>query len=269
MNTAFGIIAIIFYLLAATRLGVLALANEDIPRNNARTQAFVGGAIALVLNGLVLSSVILVNEGLNLGFSNAWALTSWVVALLVLFIALRKPVENLLIIFFPMTALGLILIYLSPSHHIVAEATPIGLKAHILLSIIAYSLLTVAAFQAVLLAFQEHQLRNKQPTMIMNVLPPMQIMEDLLIQIIAVGLFILSLSLATGFMFVHDIFIQHISHKTVLSLLSWLVFAMLLGGRRYQGWRGQKLIRWTLGGFCMLVLAFFGSKLVLELLGRV
>jgi ABC-type uncharacterized transport system permease subunit len=269
MNTTFGVIAFIFYLLAATRLGMLILADEDVPQNNAKTQAFVGGAIALILNGLVLNSVIFVNEGLDLGFSNTWALISWVIALLVLFIALRKPVENLLVIFFPMAALGLILIYLSPSHHIVAETAPMGLKVHILLSIIAYSLLTVAAFQAVLLAFQEHQLRNKQPTVIMNVLPPMQIMEDLLIRIIAVGFFILSLSLATGFMFVHDIFTQHLSHKTVLSLLSWLVFALLLWGRWYKGWRGQKLIRWTLGGFCILVLAFFGSKLVLEILGRV
>jgi len=95
-------------------------------------------------------------------------------------------------------------------------------------------------------------------------------MEDLLIRIIAVGFFILSLSLAPGFMFIHDIFAQHLIHKTVLSLLSWLVFAVLLGGRWSKGWRGQKLIRWTLGGFGMLVLAFFGSKLVLELiLGRV
>jgi ABC-type uncharacterized transport system permease subunit len=270
MNMSLGIIAFIFYLLAASRLGVLIYASEDVPRQKAKIQAFSVGAVAIILNGILLNSAIFVSGGLDLGFSNAWALISWIIAMVILLIAIRKPVENLLVIFFPLAALGLLLILLFPSHHILAESATMGLKMHILLSIIAYSLLTVAAFQAALLAFQEYQLSRKQPIIIMNVLPPMQIMEDLLIRIIAVGFFLLSLSLATGFMFLHDIFAQHLIHKTVLSLLSWLVFAVLLWGRWYKGWRGQKLIRWTLGGFCTLVLAFFGSKLVLEMiLGRV
>ena len=270
MDTTLGIIAFIFYLLAASRLGRLIYAGEDVPRKRAKVQAFSIGAIAIILNGILLNSTIFVSGGLDLGFSNAWALISWIIASVVLLIAIRRPVENLLVIFFPLAALGLLLILLFPTHRILAESVAMGLKIHILLSIIAYSLLTVAAFQAVLLAFQEYQLRHKQPTMIMKILPPMQIMEDLLIRIIAVGFFLLSLSLTAGFMFIHDIFAQHLIHKTVLSLLSWLVFGTLLWGRWYMGWRGQKLIRWTLGGFCMLMLAFFGSKLVLEMiLGRV
>lgn len=266
MNTAIGIIAFIFYLLAASRLGVLIYASEDVPRQQAKVQAFIVGAIAIILNGILLNSAVFVSGGLDLGFSNSWALISWIIALVVLLVAVRKPVENLLVIFFPLAALGLLLILFFPSHRILAESAAMGLKMHILLSIVAYSLLTVAAFQAAFLAFQEYQLSHKHPTIIMNILPPMQIMEDLLIRIIAVGFFILSLSLATGFMFIHDIFAQHLIHKTVLSLLSWLVFAALLWGRWYKGWRGQKLIRWTLGGFCMLMLAFFGSKLVLEMI---
>jgi len=257
MDTTLGIIAFIFYLLAASRLGVLIYASEDVPRQRAKVQAFCVGAIAIILNGFLLNSAIFVSSGLDLGFSNTWALISWIIAMVVLLVAIRKPVENLLVIFFPLAALGLLLILFFPSHRILAESAAMGLKMHILLSII---------FQAALLAFQEYQLSHKHPTVIMNVLPPMQIMEDLLIRIIAVGFFILSLSLATGFMFIHDIFAQHLIHKTVLSLLSWLVFAVLLWGRWYMGWRGQKLIRWTLGGFFILMLAFFGSKLVLEMI---
>lgn len=266
MNNALGIIASILYLLAATRLGMLIFVSEDAPHQQAKIQALTMGAIALILNGILLSSIIFVSGGLNLGFSNSWALISWLIALMVLIIAIRKPVENFLIIFFPLAALGLLFILLFPGHRIVAETAAMGLKIHILLSILAYSLLTVAAFQAMLLAFQEYQLSHKQPMVIMRILPPMQIMEDLLILIIAVGFFILSLSLATGFMFVHDIFAQHLIHKTILSLISWLVFAVLLWGRWSLGWRGQKIIRWTIGGFCTLVLAFFGSKLVLEMI---
>ena len=266
MNTALGIIALIFYLLAAARLSMLILANEDTPRQQAKFQAFTMGAIALVMNGFLLNNIIFVNGGLDLGFSNLWALVNWIVVLFVLLVAIRKPIENLLVIFFPLAALGLLLVLLFPGHHLLAETAAMGLKIHILFSIIAYSLLTVAAFQAIFLAFQEHQLSNKHPTMIMHILPPMQIMEDFLIRIIAVGFFILSLSLTTGFMFIHDIFAQHLIHKTILSIVSWLVFAVLLWGRWYLGWRGQKIIRWTIGGFCILMLAFFGSKLVLEII---
>lgn len=95
-------------------------------------------------------------------------------------------------------------------------------------------------------------------------LPPMQAMEKLLIQTLICGFFILSLSLATGFMFTYDMFAQHLVHKVFFSALAWCVFAFLLWGHWYFGWRGKKIIRWTLSGFSLLILAFFGSKLVLE-----
>lgn len=266
MNTALGITAFIFYLLAASRIGIRIYANQNTPQYTAKLQVLSLGSIAIILNGALLNSIIFVNGGLDLGFSNLWALISWIIALVILLIAICKPVENLLVIFFPLAALGLLFLLFFPSEHVLAESSAMGLKIHVLLSIIAYSLLTVAAFQAIVLAFQEYQLRHKHPAVIMHVLPPMQIMEDLLIRIIAVGFFILSLSLTTGFMFIHDIFSQHLIHKTVLSLLSWLVFSVLLWGRWHKGWRGQKLIRWTLSGFFMLALGFFGSKLVLEII---
>ena len=68
-----------------------------------------------------------------------------------------------------------------------------------------------------------------------------------------------------GVLFLEDIFAQHLVHKTVLSLTAWLVFAVLLWGRFQFGWRGRTAIRWTLSGFAVLLLAYFGSKFVLEL----
>jgi ABC-type uncharacterized transport system permease subunit len=85
-------------------------------------------------------------------------------------------------------------------------------------------------------------------------------------QLIGAGLVLLTLSLITGFLFLEDMFAQHLAHKTILSLLAWLVFAILLLGRYRSGWRGRIAIRWTLGGFISLMLAYFGSKMVLELI---
>ena len=134
-----------------------------------------------------------------------------------------------------------------------------------MLSIFAYCLLTIAALQALILALQERQISNKHPSTIMK-LPPLQVMETLLIQIITIGFFMLSLSLITGLMFIQDIFAQHLVHKTVLSIIAWAVFGILLWGHWAAGWRGKKLISWTMGGFICLMLAYFGSKLVLEII---
>jgi ABC-type uncharacterized transport system permease subunit len=91
-------------------------------------------------------------------------------------------------------------------------------------------------------------------------------METLLFQMLGVGVFFLSISLISGFMFVENLFAQHLVHKTVLSILAWIIFSSLLLGRTRYGWRGQLAIQWTLIGFVSLLLAYFGSKLVLELI---
>ena len=100
-------------------------------------------------------------------------------------------------------------------------------------------------------------------------LPPLQVQESLLFQLIGIGFFMLSLSLVSGVIFIDDIFAQHLVHKTALSLVAWVVFGVLLWGRWRHGWRGRTAIRWSLAGAVVLALAYFGSKLVLELvLGR-
>ena len=265
MSTYLGILALVFYLLATIKLSIVTLVKNGAKRG--KIQAFILGGIALMLSAGPLYNDIFVNGGLNLGFFKAGALVGWMIALITLVVATKKPVENLLIIFFPLAALALLLEMLFPnSNRFLAGSGSMGLNFHILLSILAYSLLTVATFQALLLAFQEHQLSSKKPSGIIHTLPPMQVMETLLIRMIAVGFFILSLSLATGLMFLHDIFAQHLMHKTVLSVTAWLGFGLLLWGHWYLGWRGKKLTRCTLSGFCALMLAYFGSKLVLEMI---
>ncbi|MDD1608146.1 MAG: cytochrome c biogenesis protein CcsA, partial [Methylococcaceae bacterium] len=89
---------------------------------------------------------------------------------------------------------------------------------------------------------------------------------SLLFQMLGAGVFFLSISLISGFIFVENLFAQHLVHKTVLSILAWIIFSSLLIGRSRYGWRGQLAIQWTLIGFVSLLLAYFGSKLVLELI---
>jgi len=259
----FSVIAICLYLATAGLLGYrifkLHLSTETI-----KFQIVSIAGVALLAHAVVLYQNIITTGGLNLGFYHSLSLMSWVVALLVILVTTVKPVENLSLVFLPLTALSLLMEQILPSHKVLTEASSIGLELHILLSVTAYSMLTIAALQSIVLAIQERLLRQKHPGRVMGVLPPLQTMEVVLIQILAIGFFLLSLSLATGMMFVHNIFAQHISHKIVLSILAWCVFATLLWGHWARGWRGKHLIRWTLSGFSLLVLAYFGTKIVYE-----
>jgi ABC-type uncharacterized transport system permease subunit len=180
--------------------------------------------------------------------------------------AANRPLDNLGIFVLPLAAVAIVLNMAYPSDRVLAGDTGVGVDLHIVISILAASMLTIAAFQAILLAYQERRLRLKRPGGVLQVLPPMQTQEVLLFQIIGLGFFLLSLSLVSGIMFLDDIFAQHLAHKTVLSICAWCVFAVLLWGRWRYGWRGRTATRWCLGGFAALMLAYFGSKLVLEVI---
>ena len=156
-----------------------------------------------------------------------------------------------------------------PTSHIILTSEAKELRLHILISILAYSVLSIAAIQAILLAIQNKYLRNKHPGGFIRSFPPMETMESLLFKMIGVGFVLQSISLVTGMLYLENMFEQHLAHKTILSIVSWFVFAVLLWGRWRFGWRGRVAIRWTLAGFIILLLAYLGSKMVLEIfLGR-
>ena len=126
--------------------------------------------------------------------------------------------------------------------------------------------LTLAAVQAAVLALQDHQLKNRHTKGIIQVLPPLQLMEGMLFELLWIGVALLTIAIVSGTIFVEDIFAQSLVHKTVLTIAAWLLFSALLWGHYRLGWRSHTAVRLTLLGFVLLMLAFFGSKLVLELI---
>ena len=129
----------------------------------------------------------------------------------------------------------------------------------------AYSMMTSAVIQASALALQERHVKHHHICGILGALPPLQSMEQVLFELIWIGMGLLTLSLLNGVIFIDDIFAQHLAHKTFFSILAWCIYATLLWGRHQLGWRSQTAARWTFGGFFALMLAYYGSKFVLEL----
>jgi ABC-type uncharacterized transport system permease subunit len=223
-------------------------------------------ATALALHAFVLANGSLTSNGLDLSFFKALSLIGWLVATLLFSTTLRHPLESLAIVLLPLVICTLIACCVAPAlnQQIVAAGT--GLQIHILGSLLAFAILSLAAAQALVLSYQDYHLRNHQLTSWVRHLPPLQHMEGFLFQLVWLGFALLSIALVSGWLFLDDVFAQHLVHKSVLSILAWIIFAMLLTGRILAGWRGRKAIHWTLGGFILLVLAYFGSKMVLEII---
>ena len=258
------ILAIVLYLLASALLTVTLIRGNGAASR--RTQVIMIALAAAVIHGGLLYTSLLTPEGLNLGIFHAASLVAMTTALLLLLATFVEPVENLGIAVFPVAAASIVLTMLYPAPHIITSASSWQLDSHILTSLLAYSILGLAVLQAILHAIQDHHLRNRSPGGFIRALPPLQTMESLLFQMIATGFTLLTLALVTGALFIEDIFAQQLVHKTTLSIIAWCVFAILLWGRWRFGWRGRTAIRWTIGGFIFLMLAYFGSKFVLELL---
>ena len=260
-----GLLAIVLYLVASSLL-TIRLVQAPAAGTCQRKQAFICAGAAVLIHGILLYPLILTGSGLNLGFFNAASLISLTTALLLLLAAFVEPVENLGIPVFTLAALMIALQLAYPEQQIITGSTTSWqLQGHILISLLAYSILGLAALQSILLAIQDYHLRNRSPGGFIRALPPLQTMESLLFQMIGVGFVLLSLALLSGILFLEDIFAQHLVHKSTLSIAAWVVFALLLWGRWRFGWRSRVAIRWTLWGYVFLMLAYFGSKFVLEL----
>ena len=143
------------------------------------------------------------------------------------------------------------------------------IQSHILISLVAYGLLTVGAIVALYALIQEKRLQARRLSSINQLFAPMETAEKLLFGITSAGFLMLLVAVSSGFAFVDNLFSQHLIHKTALSLLALILFGLLLVGRRFAGWRGKRAVYLYLWGFLVLCLAYFGSRFVLEeILGR-
>ena len=250
-----------FYLFSAFRQWLTASGKQPANRGLVLSAAMV----AALLHLGYLGSDMLAGKHINFAFFEVGSLISWVITLLLLFSSWKKPVDNLLISLLPMAALVLIFAALS-EQRVPLSNVSYGLAWHILLSILAYSVFTIAAVQSILLYLQDQSLKKHHLRGLVQNLPPLQTMDLLLFEMIWLGMALLTAAFIIGFPSVEDFYGQHLIHKVVFAVTGWLVFATLLFGRYRFGWRGVTASRWTLIGTGFLILSYFGSKFVVEVI---
>ncbi|MDX1692352.1 MAG: cytochrome c biogenesis protein CcsA [Ketobacteraceae bacterium] len=224
------------------------------------------GCGALMAHGLMVFNGLFKPDGVQLGVITLASFFMWVVVALGTASCLFRRIEPLLAPSYPLALLTVVIELVYADTTAPTSGLSKGMLFHIGSSLIAYSAMTLAFSQAVLIWIQNYQLKHRHIHDILRLLPPLQTMEDTLFDLVFTGFALLSVAILTGFVYVDDLFAQHLLHKTALTILSWLVLAILILGRFAWGWRGMIAVRWTLTGFVLLLLGFFGSKVVLELI---
>jgi ABC-type uncharacterized transport system permease subunit len=260
---ALACVAIALYLVASWRLGRYAAGTASQSAAPPGHAIALGSFAACAHLGVHVTAWVQ-SGGVDLRFFAALSLVALGMAALSTRVALNQRFDVLGGVVYPLAALF-------AGAYAAQGSGPVAsldwrLTLHAMLALLAYATLALAALLALMLWLQESALRRRQlDAPVLRWLPPLTELESLLFRSIAAGFALLSAALLSGGLFVDDLLAQHLVHKTVLSVLSWLVFGALLLGRARYGWRGRRAVRMTLGAMALLLLAFFGSKFVLEM----
>ena len=254
---------LLLYLLAA-----VAFTMSRLPRFGTRSRALFIVACIFTATGIgvhaeTLLNLVLPGHGFHLTIGDAVSLIGLELAVVALFASLVPSLRGIsggLVFLAAFTAL------LTDSSGTATQGVTIAwqVRAHILIALLSYGALTVGTIVALFALAQERRLRAAKLSPVNQLFAPLETTEKLLFALAATGFAGLTLAIATGTSFVTNLVEQHLAHKFALSLIAWVVFGILLAGRFWKGWRGKRAVRMYLGGFAILCLAYFGSRLILE-----
>ncbi|MCX9156834.1 cytochrome c biogenesis protein CcsA [Niveibacterium sp. 24ML] len=266
--------AILLHLPAASIYIGLAIAYRRLHGDsspNQRRWAQAALLVALLLHGAALANDISSPSGPRFGFAAALSMTLWLALVFYWLESFYTRIEGLTALAMPIAAISVLLQLIFPNEHMLPNAGSTAFRLHFIVAMLAYSLFTLAALHALLMAAAERQLHSARMTQAMSSIPPLMTMESLLFKLVGSGFILLTLTVGSGVFFSEALFGKPLafSHKTVFAIAAWVLFGTLLAGRSLWGWRGRKALHLTLAGFACLLLAYVGTRFVLEvLLGR-
>ena len=222
--------------------------------------AWIAHGLAIVIDIAGIGSGV---PGARFGFAPALSLTLWLVLAVYQLESRLLPLPGARR---ALAACGIVVVVLAWIYpgRVHPQAASLWAPLHWLLGIVSYGLFGVAVLHALLLSRAERQMRRAP---LAGAAPaegvPLLRLERLTFSFVGAGFVVLSAVIVLGTVFASP---WRWEHKTVFSILSWLVFAGLLAGRRAFGWRGPKAAGWLYAGAALLLLAYVGSRFVLEVL---
>jgi ABC-type uncharacterized transport system permease subunit len=242
-------------------------ADATSPRRRA---ARVVIPVALLVHAFAIFMSVATPDGLDLSFANALSVVAGLVVLVAWAARLLRLLPALPAMLLPVAAVCALLPALVRTPHRFPYADEPWAAIHIAVALLAYASFVVAAMQAVVLTGLEKKLHHAAATAVTAGTPPLLTLERYLFRLITIGFVLLTLTLVSGFLFSEQLFGKPVqfTHKNVFSVAGWIVFALLLWGRRRYGWRGRTALKWILGGTLLLILGYLGSKFVIEVLLR-
>ena len=222
--------------------------------------------LPLFLHAYLLYGSLFSGSHLNLGLVLALSLMLWLTMLVYWVTHFFYPIASLQTLGLPLAAVSAVLPAIFTTAHPLTDNALLALELHILSAMLAYSLFLIAVLHAGLMSWVEGRLHHASLPRVLQGLPPLLTMEILLFRIIGAGFVVLTLTLASGMAFSEQLFGRpwQFNHKVLFGFISWGVFGILMLGHYYRGWRGRTAVRWTMSGFVFLLLAYVGSKFVLE-----
>jgi ABC-type uncharacterized transport system permease subunit len=268
-----NILAAVFYAALGFHFWRTRWRETDKPLAAHPMQSWERAAIfgTLLVHGFALYDGLFGAGTMRFSFGFALSLMLWLAVLIYWLESFQSRMDGLQPMVLPLAAACAALPIVFPQAHTLPYAGSWGFKMHFLTAMLAYSLFTLSALHAVFMGYTERQLHQHTLTKSLASLPPLLTMEALLFRMIGVAFVLLTVALGSGVLFSEEIFGKALTvdHKTLFAFASWGIFAALLIGRHIWGWRGRIAMRWTMAGFMALLLAYIGSRFVLEVvLGR-
>jgi len=221
-----------------------------------------GLTIAWLLHAAVLASNLLGNPP-TFGFAPALSVTAWLVLLVYAVESHLYPQLRARASLLALGLLSVLLAWLFPgtAYHTVKSG---WLPLHWALGIASYGLIAAAVVHAWWMQRVEKSMRQTSPHPDAGM--PLLAIERLTFRFVSAGFVLLTATLLAGWWFSEHLYTRAWAwdHKTVFSVLSWAVFAVLLLGRWRLGWRGRTAARMLYAGSGLLLLAYVGSRFVME-----
>jgi cytochrome c-type biogenesis protein CcsB len=265
-NVLFFELALSFYLIA-TVVGIIWLFRGKKATSKV---IFFFAAIGFTLH--TINIIVRYIEGGHIPITNlheASSFFSWCIVVLFFLLEARYKIDLLgafimPVVFILMLSSSVLPREINPSLNPVLKSYWLGI--HTTLAFIGDAAFAMAAGVGVMYLIQERYLKSKHPSSLFQRLPSLQILDEINYRLISLGFPLLTLAIVTGVIWANTAWGTYWrwDPKEVWSLITWLVYALVLHLRLTIGWRGKKAAGLSILGFILVIFTFFGVNLLLK-----